>query len=418
MRSTDRKEAPKSIEEAGLDRAFVAELLLKHLLYLGDFRMADVAERVKLPISLVEPLLEEHRKDQLIEVKSAANYSSMSYLFRLTEAGRRRAHEAMELCRYAGPAPVSLEAYRNMVQLQTVRSITICDEELKAAFSHLVVSDAVRRRLGPALISGQAVLIFGPSGNGKTSIAEALGRALPENIYLPYAITVGGQIINVFDPVCHSVADPPGGREDGDARWVLIKRPVIVTGGELTLKMLDLNFDPSAKFYDASLQMKANNGIFILDDFGRQQVEPVSILNRWIVPLERGIDHMTLHTGKKFVIPFDVLALFSTDLEPKDLIHQAFLRRLRYKVRIERPTDGEYLAIFRAACKASGLEFDPQAYAFLVEQGQGRPEVQRSACHARDLIDLIVTKARYEQRKPQFTLETIRDACLNYFGEL
>jgi predicted ATPase with chaperone activity len=341
----------------------------------------------------------------------------MSYLFRLTEAGRRRAHEAMELCRYAGPAPVSLEAYRNMVQLQTVRSITICDEELKAAFSHLVVSDAVRRRLGPALISGQAVLIFGPSGNGKTSIAEALGRALPENIYLPHAITVGGQIINVFDPVCHSVADPAGGREGGDARWVLIKRPVIVTGGELTLKMLDLNFDPSAKFYDASLQMKANNGIFILDDFGRQQVEPVSILNRWIVPLERGIDHMTLHTGKKFVIPFDVLALFSTDLEPKDLVHEAFLRRLRYKVRIERPTDGEYLAIFKAVCQANELDFDQAGYAYLLEQGYGRREVARNACHPRDLISLIATRARFEKKKPQFTLENIRVACLDYFGE-
>jgi energy-coupling factor transporter ATP-binding protein EcfA2 len=261
-----------------------------------------------------------------------------------------------------------------------------------------------------------AVLIFGPSGNGKTSIAEALGRALPENIYLPYAITVGGQIINVFDPVCHSVADSPGGTEGCDARWVLIKRPVIVTGGELTLKMLDLNFDPNAKFYNASLQMKANNGIFILDDFGRQQVEPISILNRWIAPLERGIDHMTLHTGKKFVIPFDVLALFSTDLEPKDLVHEAFLRRLRYKVRIERPTDCEYLAIFKAVCQAHELEFDPEGYTYLLEQGYGRHDVLRSACHPRDLLDLIVTRARFEQKRPQLTLETITVACADYFG--
>ena len=417
MRNMDLREAPKSVEEAGLDRAFVADLLLKHLLNLGEFRLTDVAERVKLPTSLVETALEEHRKDQLIEVKSAANYSSMSYLFRLTEAGRRRAHEAMELCRYAGPAPVSLEDYRHMVQLQTVRGITICDEELKAAFSHLVVNDAVRRRLGPAMISGQAVLIFGPSGNGKTSIAEALGAALPENIYLPYVITVGGQIINIFDPVCHSVAALPVGTQDRDARWVLIKRPVIVTGGELTLKMLDLNFDPDAKFYDASLQMKANNGILILDDFGRQQVDPVSILNRWIVPLERGIDHMTLHTGKKFVIPFDVLALFTTDLEPEDLVHEAFLRRLHYKVRVERPTDGEYLSIFRSVCKANELDFNQEVYAFLQEYGYGgRTQMTRSACHPRDLIDLIVNRARFENILPQLTMETMQAACVDYFG--
>ena len=288
----------------------VADLVLKHLLYLGEFRMAEVADRVKLPLSLVETVLEEHRKEKLVEVKGAANYSSISYQFRLTEAGRLRGHEAMELCRYVGPAPVSLEDYRSRVQLQTVRNITVGDEELKSAFSHLVVNEAVRSRLGPAVISGQAVLIFGPSGNGKTSIAEAIGRALPENIYLPYAITVGGQIINIFDPVSHGVADSSGEPQDVDGRWILCRRPVIVTGGELSLKMLDLSFDPIAKFCDASLTMKANNGIFILDDFGRQQADPVSILNRWIVPLERKIDHMTLHTGKKFVVPFDVLALF------------------------------------------------------------------------------------------------------------
>jgi predicted ATPase with chaperone activity len=418
MRSMDRPRPPKSLEDAGLDGALVADLVLKHLLYLGEFRIAGLAERVKLPVSLVEPVLEEHRREKLVEIKGAAHYSSMSYLFRLTEAGRRRAQDAMEICRYAGPAPVSLEDYRRMVQLQTVRSIVVGDRELKEAFSHLVVNDAVRSRLGPAMISGQAVLIFGPSGNGKTSIAEALGRALPENIYLPHAITVAAQVITLFDPVSHCVAEQSGEPQEYDSRWVLIKRPVIVTGGELTLKMLDLNFDPTAKFYDASLQMKANNGIFLLDDFGRQQAEPESILNRWIVPLERKIDHMSLHTGQKFVIPFDVLAIFSTDLDLKDLIHEAFLRRLRYKVRIDRPTDGEFLAIFRSACQANDLEFSPEVYGYLLEEGYGRHRVARNACHPRDFIDLILTRARYEHRTPQLTLEAMKAACADYFGEV
>jgi len=409
--------APASLEAAGLDRAFVAELVLKHLLQLVEFRIAEVAERVKLPVSLVELVLEEHRREKLVEIKGAANYSSMSYQFRLTEAGRARGHEAMELCRYCGPAPVSLEDYRDMVQLQSVRNIKVGDQELKSALSHLVVNDALRSRLGPAMISGQAVLIYGPSGNGKTSIAESIGRVLPEQIYLPYAVAVGGQIITVFDPVSHGEAAAAGAAQDSDSRWVLIRRPVIATGGELTLKMLDLNYDPIAKFYDASLQMKANNGLFILDDFGRQQVDPVSILNRWIVPLERRIDHMTLHTGKKFVVPFDVLALFSTDLNPKELVHEAFLRRLHYKIRIDRPTEEEFLAIFKAVCHGNGLEFNREVYAYLLQQGYGRHQLERNACHPRDLIDLILTRARYDERVPQLSIETMKVACADYFAE-
>ena len=418
MNYPEAPHCPASLEDAGLDRVFIADLVLKHLLHLLEFRIAEVAERVKLPISVVELVLEEYRREKLVEIMGAANYSSISYQYRLTEAGRRKGHEVMELCRYVGPAPVSLEDYRRMVQLQTIRNIMVGDQELKAAFSQLVVNDAVQRRLGPAIISGQAVLIFGPPGNGKTSIAEAIGRVLPENIYLPYAITVGGQVISVFDPVSHCEVETPGEPHGVDTRWVLIKRPVIAAGGELSLKMLDLNYDPIAKYYDASLQMKANNGLFILDDFGRQQADPVSILNRWIVPLERKIDHMTLHTGKKFVVPFDVLALFSTNLNPNDLVHEAFLRRLHYKIKIDRPTDQEYLAIFRAVCKDNQLDFSHKAYAHLLEQGYERRKVARNACHPRDLIDLITTRARYDQKPPQLTPETIEAACVDYFGEL
>lgn len=409
-------QAPTSLEAAELDRSFTADLILRHLLSLVEFRMSDLAERIKLPASLVESVMEEFRRDKLIEIKAAANYSSMSYLFRLTDAGRVRAQEARALCHYAGPAPVSLDDYCRVVQQQTVRDLALTDRLLQEALSGLVVREGVRRRLGPALISGHAVLIYGPSGNGKTSIAEALGRMLPEQVYLPYAVTVGGQIISIYDPVNHGVMEQP--EEAGrDARWVLVRRPVISAGGELTLKMLDLNFDPVAKFYDASLQMKANNGLFILDDFGRQLVDPVSILNRWIVPLERRIDHMTLHTGKKFVIPFDVLALFSTELEPRELVHDAFLRRLRYKIRIDRPGDDEFVAIFQGACRESGLEFREEALAYLMAEAYEKRQVQRNACHPRDIIDLVLTRARYHGETPSLDLESMRAACLDYFGE-
>jgi predicted ATPase with chaperone activity len=417
MRCTELPKPPKSLDAAGLDQAFIFDLVLKHLLLLGEFRMADVADRVKLPVSMVELVLEEHRKEKLIEVKGAANYSATSYVFKLTELGHRRAQQVMELCRYAGPAPVSLDDYRRMVQLQTVRNIMVGDEELKKALSHLVVNDAVRKRLGPAMISGQAVFIHGPSGNGKTAIAEAIGRAFPENVYIPYSVTVGGQIIRVFDQVSHVVVEPPVAAQGCDARWIMIRRPVVISGGELSLKMLDLNFDIITKCYDAPLQMKANNGLFILDDFGRQRAEPSSILNRWIVPLERRIDHLTLHTETKIVVPFDVLMIFSSDLDPKELVHEAFLRRLRYKIKVDRPTDEQYLEIFQAVCQKQGLEFSPQAYSYLLEQWYGTHQVTRNACHPRDLIELILTDSRYNLTSPRLTEDSVKAACTVYFGE-
>lgn len=409
---------PESLDETGLDKTLVGELVLKHLLCLGEFRLADVAQRIKLPVSMVEPTLEEHRKEKLVEVKGAANYSAPSYLYRLTEAGRKKAQQLMELCRYAGPAPVSLRDYRQMVQLQTVENLLVGDDDLKSALSHLVVSDDVRRRLGRAMISGQPVFVYGPSGNGKTSIAEAIGRVLRENIYIPHAVAVGGQVVSVFDPVIHLAAEPSGAAERGDPRWLSIKRPVVIAGGELSLKMLELNFDSVSNCYDAPLQMKANNGLFLIDDFGRQQVEPSSLLNRWIVPLERKIDFLTLHTGTKFPVPFDMLVMFFTNLEPKNLVDEAFMRRLRYKIRIDRPSEEEFLAIFREVCRCSGLEFNQQAYTHLLEQWYGGRKLALSACHPRDLIDLILTDARYNASPPQLTRESIQNACTDYFGEL
>ncbi|HBG07413.1 MAG: hypothetical protein A2075_00960 [Geobacteraceae bacterium GWC2_58_44] len=382
---------------------------------LGEFKLADIAERVKLPASIVELVLEEQRRENLIEVKGSANYAKTSYVFRLTEAGRKKGQEVLKLCRYAGPAPVSLEDYCDVVQKQTLKGVVGGGEALRSALSELSLDPAIFRRLGPAITSGQAIFIHGPSGNGKTSIAEAIGRALPGQVYVPYAVTVGGEIISVFDPVCHVPVQAPGDAGERDNRWILIQRPVVNAGGELTLRMLDLSFSYASRHYEASLQMKANNGLFILDDFGRQQSDPASFLNRWVVPLERHIDHMTLESGMRFVIPFDVLVVFSTDLAPKDLVQEAFLRRMRYKIRVERPTEAEYLTIFKKACLSGGMEFSPEAYSYLDEQWYGARGIARSACHPRDLIDLIVTYSRYYGKTPQLTVANLSAACTDYF---
>lgn len=406
---------PKSIEDSGLDLSFITDLVSKHILFMGEFRLADVVDKVKLPISLINRVLEVLRREKLVEVKGAVTYSTDSYTFKITEQGQRRSSELLDLCRYAGPAPVSLEDYQSMIEMQTIKSVVVDEESVGRAFSHLVCKEGLLKRLGPAVTSGQAVFVYGPSGNGKTAIAEAIGGLPVDTVYVPYAINVGGQIISVFDPVNHTPVAPSRPQENVDQRWVLVRRPVVMVGGELVMRMLDLDFNPISKYYEASLQMKANNGIFIVDDFGRQLIEPRLILNRWIVPLDRRIDFMTLHTGMKFVIPFDMLVIFATNLNPSELLDEAFLRRIRYKIQIDRPDDDEYRKIFKAVCVANGINFVQEVYDYLVGECYQKYNVERSACHPRDLIDHIVVDARYYKKPALLTKENMAMACENYF---
>ena len=406
---------PKSIEDTGLDLSFITDLVTKQIVFMGEFKLADVVDRVKLPISLVNRVLEVLKREKMVEVKGATTYAMDTYTFKITDQGQRRSAELMDLCRYAGPAPVSLEDYQNMVELQTVKSLDINDGSLRKAFSHLVCSEDLLQRLGPAVTSGKAVFIYGPSGNGKTAIAAAIGGLPSDLVYVPYAIDIGGQIISVYDPVNHVPVVPELQTDSVDQRWVLVRRPVVMVGGELTLKMLDLDFNTISKYYEASLQMKANNGIFIVDDFGRQMIEPRHILNRWIVPLDRQIDYMTLHTGMKFVIPFDMLVIFATNLDPKELLDDAFLRRIGYKIPIDRPNEKEYLEIFKAVCKSSGVPFDQEIYTYLIGHCYDKYGATRNACHPRDLIDQIKIKSRYYNLPALLTKESIEQACANYF---
>lgn len=412
-----RPNEPRSVEDTGLDLSFIADLIMKHILFMGEFTLKDVSEKIKLPTQIVDAAVEMLRREYFVEVKGAGGYVKETYKFNITGQGKLRGTELLDICRYVGPAPVTLDSYQKMAELQTVKNIVVSEASVQKSFEGLIVNEGLLKTLGPAISSGKAIFIYGPAGNGKTTIAETIGNILPETVYIPYALIVGGQIITVFDPVNHFPSDQePEGKLD--RRWILIKRPVIMTSGELTLRMLDLDFNPISKFYEAPLQMKANNGLFILDDFGRQQIDPHSLLNRWIVPLDRRKDFMTLHTGMKFDIPFDQLVIFSTNIEPKKLVDEAFLRRIRYKIKIDHPSEKEYKKIFLKVCEYNGIEFESEVYDYLLKNYYKRLEVKLNACHPRDIIDHIIDDAHFYNHPPQLSREGIDLAWKNYFVDM
>jgi hypothetical protein len=400
---------PKTIEETGLEPSFLADLVLKHILFLGEFKLADISEKIKLPLSIIDPIIDMLQRDKMVEVKGASEYARFTYRFAITGLGQNRATELLDICRYVGPAPISLNDYRIRLRSQTIKNIVVKQENLAKAFSHLVINPNILKRLGPAMTSGRAIFLYGPPGNGKTSIAEAIGNVLPETVYIPYTVYIGNELISIYDPVNHFLVPPQMEDDTQDKRWLRIRRPVIIAGGELTLKTLDLEFNPISKFYIAPLQMKANNGLFIIDDFGRQQIEPKMLLNRWVVPLERRVDFMTLHTGMKFEIPFDQLVIFATNLEPKDLVDESFLRRIRYKIKIDYPSEAEFKEIFKKICEANIIIFDEKVFQFLIDNYYKKRGVQPSANHPRDLIDHILDHSRYYRHPPELTIDSIED---------
>ena len=414
---------PTTLEETGLHPDTLAQLMLKTLV-AGEASGTSLSEKLRLPYSVLDALIQHGRVEKLLEVRGTSGAGSAGYRYILTDLGRERAMQFFGLSRYVGPAPVPLGHYNAYVRACMAAKPYLNRDRLSQGFGNLIVSKGMFDQLGPAVNSGKSLFLYGAPGNGKTVLAEGIGRAYGDEMHMPFAIDVDGQTITMYDPVSHRLIDGPNrdtssvvANSAHDRRWERIVRPVVVVGGELTLEMLDLTFNPIARFYEAPIQMKANGGVFVVDDFGRQRIPARDLLNRWIVPLESRVDYLTLHTGRKFEIPFNVLVVFATNLKPASLADEAFLRRIPYKILAKNPTMDEYCRIFEMNCKKRGMKFDPVMVEYLDRKYYQPRKIQMRACHPRDLIEQVVDRCRYEDREPGITRELLDQACSAYFIE-
>jgi hypothetical protein len=370
---------PGGVAETGISERNLLYLMLKFMHVEAAESVLDLANRMKLPRRVIQQLIEDAIHQRFIGATGATSDLALSTRYALTEAGRNAAKEALEQSVYLGPAPVSLAAYQEQIEKQRITNEMLEESTLRKGFEGLVVPEHMFRRLLPAINAGRSVLLYGPPGNGKTTLSTRIAALFKDVVYIPYAVEVAGQIIKVFDVQIHKpihqeptgATQPPAGlglhRETFDQRWQACNRPVVMTGGEMTLDMLDLQFNPDARFYDAPLHVKALNGMMLIDDFGRQKFAPNDLLNRWIVPMENQVDFMKLTTGASFTLPFDVLLMFSTNLQPSDLMDAAFLRRIQYKIKLFEPTVEEYRQIFNAVARSRGLTLEDDVFEYVVK---------------------------------------------------
>src|SRR5215831_13019155 len=426
--------APETLQEAGLSLGFLNDMILRTLYTRGLMVGLDLARLLCLPFKVVDEALRFLKDEKCLEVTGGDLIGRVSYRFNLTELGRRRAQDAMQLCAYVGPAPVPLEDYVEQVYRQAVTGIAVNPDALRASFSHLVLKEELYGAIGPAIVSGKSIFIYGPPGNGKTAMARGIGDFMNTcggDIYAPYAFLAENSIITVYDQAVHQLADESAEDrlEDQEAtirrllntgtvdpRWVRIRRPVIITGGELTLSALDLKYNAESNFYQAPLHVKANGGIFLIDDFGRQLCSPKELLNRWIVPLEDRHDFLALANGKKFEVPFEQLTIFSTNLDPKDLVDDAFLRRIRHKVEVEAPTRDVYEKIFNSVVKRLGMTPCPEAIDYLYQRYYSGGRCPR-ASDCRDLLETVQSICRFRKQPVQLTRDLIAEAATSFICE-
>jgi hypothetical protein len=410
---------PPSLREAGLTDSEVESLALKYLLSRGDAAGREIADHVKLPFILLEPLLRQLKYDQLMIYRGAA--PANDYVYQLTDLGRERARRFMDHCTYFGAAPVSLIDYIVSIKAQTLENQHPSPDDLKRAFGDILVSERMLRRLGPAINSGRGLFLYGAAGNGKTTIAERITRAFGQFIWIPRAIGVDGEIIRLFDPVNHEECPlpPNAGLLDQskiDRRWVRIRRPTIVVGGELTMDSLEVTLNRSTGISEAPLQLKSNCGTLVIDDFGRQKMGTDTLLNRWIVPLEKRFDFLNLPNGKKIQVPFDQLIVFSTNLEPRDLVDEAFLRRIPYKIEIIDPTEQEFKDLFKLMCGRLGFEYDEGPINYLIETHYKKNRRNFRCCQPRDLLLQVKNYCLFRKTPPKLSNENFDLAVENYFA--
>ena len=403
---------PQSIEEFDVRQAVLEDLALKTLYLAGSISIAQLAEKTRLSFEVAKELSFQLRTELLCQVTGMNGHVPQ---IAITSEGRSRGADLLAQNHYTGPAPVALESYIDQVRVQSVKKVEVHAQDIKRAFSHLVIDDGLLRQFGTALNSGSSVFLYGPPGTGKTTVAETLSRVIAEDeVWIPYAVEVDGDIITVYDPSIHKrvMESEP---ENHDERWVLCQRPAVLVGGELTAEMLDLQYNPTTKFYVGPVQMKANNGVLIIDDFGRQRLRPEDLLNRWVVPLDRRIDFLTLAGGKKLEIPFEMLVVFASNMDPAELVDACFLRRIQTKIKIDTLTDAQFKEIFRRVAEENHVEFDPAAPQDLIDFIHNVLKIAPRQCYPRDIVNQVIWAARYEGKKPYIDHPSMAQAVEAYF---
>jgi hypothetical protein len=421
-------QVPTRWEDLGLDLPFLFDLTLRTIYTRGQITGADLATEMAIPFPVLNPLLQTMRKQVLIDiVGQRGSGGDASFVYEIKPPkGTAALHDALEKTTYVGPAPVPFTDYVEAVLAQTIKRLVVTRRSIRMAFEDLIITDEVLNEIGPAINSAQSIFFFGYPGNGKTSIAERITRLMGDAIYVPHAVEANGSIIKVFDPIQHQpIAEADTAPEltetilkrTGlyDQRFIRVKRPTIVVGGELTMPMLDLKYNPVGKFYEAPLQMKANGGIFMIDDFGRQQVRAMDLLNRWIVPLEKKYDYLNTITGTKVEVPFDQLLIFSTNLDPHQLADEAFLRRIKFKIEIRDPDEAQYRQIWRLVCKARRVEYDERGIDYLIQKWYKPTKRPFRMCQPRDILDQMMSIAKYNMERVNFSPDLIDAACATYF---